>query len=84
MLFMGSGFVGLKLTSFLLFDSIAAVISSATLFSLIYFIGEAAQKNFRLVGIILFIILVAVILFLIIRHIIKKQKAKKIAQADEN
>ena len=83
MLFMGSGFVGLKLTSFLLFDSIAAVISSATLFSLIYFIGEAAQKNFRLVGIILFIILVAVILFLIIRHIIKKQKAKKIAQSDE-
>ena len=73
MLFMSSGFIGLKFSSFILFDSIAAVLSSGTLFALVYFIGEAAQKNFRLVGIILFVILIIVLAALIIRHIIKKR-----------
>lgn len=76
MLFMGSGFVKLKVSSFLLFDSIAALISSSTLFCLIYFIGEAAKKNFKIVGIILFIILVCILLFLIIRKLLKKRTQK--------
>lgn len=76
MLFMGSGFVGLKLSSFILFDFTAALISSSTLFALVYFIGEAAQKNFKLFGYILFAILVTVIIMLIVRHIIKKRKMK--------
>ena len=45
-------------------------------FALVYFIGEAAQKNFKLFGYILFAILVTVIIVLIIRHIIKKRKMK--------
>ncbi|MBP5359831.1 MAG: DedA family protein [Treponema sp.] len=81
-LFMGSGFTGLKFSSFILFDSIAAIISSGTLFALVYFIGEAAQRNFRLVGIILFIILVIVLAILIIRHIIKKRN-RKIQESSE-
>ena len=84
MLFMSSGFIGLKFSSFILFDSIAAVLSSGTLFALVYFIGEAAQKNFRLVGIILFVILIIVLAALIIRHIIKKRNIKKQAEAKED
>lgn len=76
-LFMGSGFVGLKLTSFMLFDSIAAIISSGTLFLLVYFIGEMVQDGYRLFGIILFAILIIFILVLVIRYIIKRKKDKK-------
>ncbi len=75
-LFMGSGFVGLKFAKFVLFDAIGAIISSGTLFSLVYFIGEAAQKNLRLVGIILFAILVTLLAVFIIRRIIRKKNNK--------
>ena len=81
-LFMSSGFIGLKFSRFILFDSIAAVISSGTLFALVYFLGEAAEKNFRLVGIILFIILLVALTAFIIYRIIKKRNKKVLNKAD--
>ena len=81
-LFMSSGFIGLKFSRFILFDSIAAVLSSGTLFALVFFLGEAAEKNFRLVGIILFIILALALTAFIIYRIIRKRKRKNLEKAD--
>lgn len=72
-LFLSSGFVGLKTAKFILFDSIAALISSSTLFTLVYFLGQAAEKSFKLAGFILFgILAVAAIIFVIVK--IKNKK----------
>lgn len=73
MLFMGSGFVGLPFVKFILFDSIAALISSSTLFTLVYFIGNAAKEALYIIGIVLFVaVIVAAIKF-----ITKKRNKRK-------
>ena len=69
-LFMTSGFTKLPFPKFLLFDGIAAIISSMTLYSLVLFIGESAKEGFRVVGIILFIILWCLITAFIIKKAI--------------
>lgn len=76
-LFLCSGFVGLNPGKFLLFDSIAALISSSTLFFLVYFIGQAAKKGLEVIGIILFVILVLALIIFFIRHKNKNNKIKK-------
>lgn len=75
-LFMGSGFVGLPYIKFVCFDTIAAFISSITLFTLVYFIGNAASNIFSTLGIVLFIILVVFILVFLFRFIAKRRNSK--------
>ena len=78
-LFMTSGFTMLPFPKFMLFDSIAAFLSSITLYSLVLFIGESAKEGFKVVGIILFIIVWGVALFFIIKKIVEHKKKKKLA-----
>ena len=80
-LFICSGFVGLNPGKFLLFDSIAALISCSTLFFLVYFIGQAAKKGFEIIGIIFFVILV---LGLILFFIKRKNKNNNIKKESDN
>ncbi len=76
-LFMTSGFTMLSFPKFLLFDGIAAIISSLTLYSLVLFIGESAQQSFKVVGIILFVAMWGSIIAFIIRRMIRRNKRKK-------
>ncbi|MBO4704724.1 MAG: DedA family protein [Spirochaetaceae bacterium] len=78
-LFMTSGLTKLPFPKFLLFDGIAAIISSMTLYSLVLFIGESAKEGFKIVGIILFIILWGLIIAFIIKKVIDHKKKKKAA-----
>lgn len=80
MLFMGSGFVGLPFSKFVLFDCIAALISSSTLFILVYFIGNAAKEVLYAIGIILF---VAVIIAAYKFFSNKKNKKKELQNQNE-
>lgn len=75
-LFIGSGFVKLPYVKFIFFDSIAALISSSTLFFLVYFIGQAAKKGLEVLGVVLFAaLIIAIIVFLIVRK--KRKNAAK-------
>ena len=78
-LFMTSGFTMLPFPKFMLFDSIAAFLSSITLYSLVLFIGESAKEGFKIVGIVLFIVVWSVALFFIIKKIVDHKKKKKLA-----
>jgi membrane protein DedA with SNARE-associated domain len=74
-LFMASGIIGLRIYIFALYDIIAAIISTNTLFFLIYHLGEELEKPFKVVGIILFIILVAITGLIVTRLFIKWKKS---------
>ena len=76
-LFMTSGFTMLPFPKFLLFDAIAALISSMTLYSLVLLIGESAKEGFEVVGIILFILLWGFITVFIIKKVLDRKKRKK-------
>lgn len=76
MLFMGSGFLRLPFKRFVIYDTIAALISSSTLYFLVYFIGQNVQKGLKILGIILFIALVISIPVIIIRNKKKKSASK--------
>jgi membrane protein DedA with SNARE-associated domain len=72
-LFLSSGFFGLRLRRFALYDISAATISVSILFFLVYYFGEAVEQPLHVVGIALFVILLSTILFIIIgiiRHIV--------------
>ena len=71
-LWMSSGFVGLPFKKFLLYDSIAALVSCSTLYHLIRFIGEGASVVYKIIGIVLFVALIIFFVFMI-RHVIKKE-----------
>lgn len=73
-LFMTSGMLHVYFPKFMLFDGIAALLSSSTLYWLVFFLGESAAANYKLIGIVLFCILVVVLSVLIIRHYLKKKK----------
>ncbi|MDR0494161.1 MAG: VTT domain-containing protein [Treponema sp.] len=76
-LFLSSGFFGLRLRRFVLYDISAATISVSILFFLVYYFGEAVEKPFHIVGIALFVIVLSTILFIIIgiiRHIVYHKK----------
>jgi phosphatidylserine decarboxylase len=68
-LFMTSGFIGLPLRRFALYDITAALISTNALFFLVYYFGEGVSSPIRVAGIILFLLLILTILFLVIRFL---------------
>jgi phosphatidylserine decarboxylase len=71
-LFMASGFFGLRLRIFALFDVLAAMISVNTLFFLAYNLGDEVKHPVKVAGLILFILLILIIAALFIRFLIKK------------
>jgi len=74
-LFMTAGLIGLRLRRFALYDTTAATISVSSLFFLAYHFGDAVEKPFHAVGIVLFILLLSLLIFVIIniaRKILKK------------
>jgi membrane protein DedA with SNARE-associated domain len=74
-LFMASGIIGLRLFVFALYDITAALISTNVLFFLIYHLGEEIEKPFKAVGIILFIIIIAIAGLIITRLFLKWRKS---------
>lgn len=82
-LFMTSGLIHFNFTKFMLFDAIAAVISSSTLYWLIFFVGESAARNYEAIGIILFVLLIIAIIFFVIRHEQKKKKPVEKPASDD-
>ena len=68
-LFMTSGFLGLPLRRFALYDIIAALISTNTLFFLVYLFGDEVRNPIRVASIVLFIILSLTVIFLVIRFL---------------
>ena len=75
-LFFTSGFFRLRLRDFIIYDTIAALISVNTLFFLTYQFGDKASRPIKIAGIILFIIAVSGILSLLIRFIILLRRKK--------
>jgi membrane protein DedA with SNARE-associated domain len=76
-LFMTAGLFGLRLRRFALYDTTAATISVSSLFFLAYHFGEAVEKPFQAVGIVLFVLLLSFLTFVvvnIIRKILKKRE----------
>jgi phosphatidylserine decarboxylase precursor-related protein len=71
-LFMASGFFGLRLRVFALFDILAAMISVNTLFFLAYNLGDDIKHPVKIAGIILFILLILIVAVLFVRFLIKK------------
>jgi len=79
-LFMSSGFFGLRLRRFALYDIIAATISVSTLFFLTYHFGDSIEKPLYAVRIVLFVLLLSTVGFLIfriIRSIIYRKKESR-------
>jgi phosphatidylserine decarboxylase len=66
-LFMTSGFLGLPFRHFALYDITAALISTNTLFFLVYCFGDDVRNPMRIAGIILFVLLILTILSLLLR-----------------
>ena len=76
-LFMTAGLFGLKLRRFALYDTTAATISVSSLFFLAYRFGDAVEKPFQAVGIVLFVLLLSFLIFVvinIIRKILKRRE----------
>jgi len=76
-LFMTAGLFGLKLRRFALYDTTAATISVSSLFFLAYYFGDAVEKPFQAVGIVLFVLLLSFLIFVvinIIRKILKRRE----------
>jgi len=76
-LFLSTGFFGLRLRRFALYDLIAATISVSTLFFLAYHFGDSITKPLHAVKIVLFVLLLSTIVFIIfriIRGIINRRK----------
>ncbi|MDR2716989.1 MAG: DedA family protein [Treponema sp.] len=68
-LFLTSGFFGLRLRRFALYDIIAATISVSTLFFLVYYFGESIKKPLNAVKIAIFVLIISTISFIIFRII---------------
>ena len=73
-LWLSCGFVGLPFRKFVLYDSIAAVVSCSALYHLILFVGETASFAYKIVGLIMFTALITLAVFMV-RHVIKKETA---------
>ena len=82
-LFMTSGFTKLPFPKFLLFDGIAAIISSLTLYSVVLLIGESAKEGFKILGIILFALIWGFLTVFIIKKAIDHKKKKKMEMSAE-
>jgi len=70
-LFMTSGFLDLPLRRFALYDIPAALISTNTLFFLVYYFGDEVKNPIRVAGITLFILLALTVVFLVIRFLMR-------------
>ena len=78
-LFMTSGFFGLSMKKFALYDTISAIISVNTLFWVIFLLGEGADKPFRIAGTIMFFLLAGVVVTLLMRlfsKYVRRRRAK--------
>jgi membrane protein DedA with SNARE-associated domain len=75
-MFLTSGLFDLRLRRFALYDITAATLSVCTLFFLAYHFGDAVEKPFQAVGIVLFVLLLSVVVFGII-NIIRNIRNKK-------
>jgi membrane protein DedA with SNARE-associated domain len=75
-MFLTSGLFGLRLRSFALYDTTAATISVSTLFFLAYHFGDAVEKPFQAVGIVLFVLFLSMITFVVI-NIVKKIRKRR-------
>jgi len=75
-LFITSGLIGLRLRRFALYDTTAATISVSTLFFLAYHFGDAVEKPFQAVGIVLFILVLSMITLVAV-NIVRKIRKKK-------
>jgi membrane protein DedA with SNARE-associated domain len=79
-LFLSSGFFGLRLRRFALYDIIAATISISTLFFLTYYFGESIGKPLHAVRIVLFALIISTVCFIIfqiIRSIVYRRKESR-------
>lgn len=74
-LWLCSGLVALPFHKFILYDSIAALISCSTLYNLVLFLGNKVSIVYKIVGVVLFIVLVALAVFIAIRIIRKETRA---------
>jgi membrane protein DedA with SNARE-associated domain len=86
-LFMSSGFFGLQLRRFALYDFTAATISVNTLFFLAYYFGESVEKPFHAVGLILLILIFFMVVFIIYRlisSVISKLKESRKKEPKQN
>jgi phosphatidylserine decarboxylase len=70
-LFMTSGFLDIPLRRFAFYDIPAALISTNTLFFLVYSFGDEVKNPIRVAGIILFILLSLTVVFLVIRFLMR-------------
>jgi phosphatidylserine decarboxylase precursor-related protein len=70
-LFMTSGFLGLPIRRFALYDITAALISTNTLFFLFYHFGDDVRNPIRVAGVILFVLMVFTVLGLLLRVIFR-------------
>jgi len=70
-MFLTSGLIDLRLRRFALYDTTAAAISVSALFFLAYHFGEGVEKPFQAVGVVLFILLLSLLTFVVIRIIRK-------------
>ncbi len=75
-LFITSGLIGLKPRRFALYDTTAATISVSTLFFLAYHFGDAVEKPFHVVGIVLFILALSMITVVVV-NIVRKIRKKR-------
>jgi membrane protein DedA with SNARE-associated domain len=86
-LFISSGFFGLQLRRFALYDITAATIRVSTLFFLAYHFGESVEKPFQAVGFILLILLLLMLIFIVfqvISGIINKWKESRNKQSEQD
>jgi len=75
-LFMTSGFLDISLRRFALYDIPAALISTNTLFFLVYHFGDEVKNPIRVAGIILFVLLALTVVFLVIRFLMHNPLTK--------
>jgi len=76
-MFLTSGLFGVRLRRFALYDTTAATISVSTLFFLAYHFGESVEKPFQAVGIVLFVLLLSLLTFVVIRIVRKILKRRE-------
>jgi membrane protein DedA with SNARE-associated domain len=81
-LFMGSGITNFNYKLFLIYDSIAAAISTGTLFYLFYRLGASIEKPFKFVGVVLFVLLIVIGSIVIARLYVKWKKGHFMKKED--
>ena len=81
-LFMGSGITNFNYRLFLLYDSVAAAISTGTLFILFYNLGASIERPFRVAGMVMFSLLVIIGGALIARFYVKWKKGHFLKKTD--